>query len=62
MTVLLTFALVAAALFVLFWGGSLLAQGYLYQQPAEYLPARAAVAAAVVAGFLTFWVWLDKQA
>lgn len=62
MTVLLTFALLAAGLFVLFWGGSLLAQGYLYQQPADLLPARAGVAAVVVAGFLSFWVWLDRGA
>jgi hypothetical protein len=60
-TVLLTFALSAVALFVLFWGGTLIAQGYLYQQPADRLPARAGAAAVLVAGFLTFWVWLDRR-
>ncbi|MBX9583358.1 MAG: hypothetical protein K2X87_23905 [Gemmataceae bacterium] len=62
MTVLLTFALLAVTLFVLFWAGALVAQGYLYQQPADQLPARAGAAALLVAGFLTFWVWLDKRA
>jgi hypothetical protein len=53
--------LVTLALFALFWGGSLVAQGYLYQQPAEHLPARAAVAALLVGLFLTVWVWIDKR-
>ncbi|MBX9626118.1 MAG: hypothetical protein K2X82_20135 [Gemmataceae bacterium] len=62
MPVPLTFAVLAAFLFVLFWGGALIVQGYLYQQPADRLPIRAAAAAALVAGFLTFWVWLDRRA
>src|SRR6266540_192436 len=48
-------------LFGLFWGGSLMAQGYFYQQPADRLPLRAAVAALLVGLFISFWVWLDKQ-
>ena len=58
---LLTFALLAAVLFALFWGGTLVAQGYFYQQPADRLPARAGGAAVLVAGFLTVWVWVDKN-
>jgi hypothetical protein len=58
---ILTFALVAVALFAVFWGGSLFAQGYLYQNPAERLPIRAAIAALLVGGFITYWVNLDKR-
>lgn len=61
MTVPLTFALVALVFFVLFWAGTLVVQGYLYQEPADRLPARAAASAALVAAFLTFWVWLDQR-
>ncbi|MDB5309604.1 MAG: hypothetical protein JWO38_3806 [Gemmataceae bacterium] len=61
MTLLLTFLLVTFALFALFWGGTLVAQGYLYQQPTDRLPLRAAAAAALVGAFLTFWVWVDKR-
>jgi len=57
----LAFLLSAVVLFVLFWGGSLAAQGYFYQQPADRLPLRAAAAALLVAGFLTFWVALDRR-
>ena len=59
---LLILVLVIVFLFGLFWGGTLIAQGYLYQQPTGQLPARAAVAAVLVGGFLAGWVWLDKQA
>lgn len=62
MTVVLTFVLLLAALFALFWGGALVAQGYWYQQPADRLPVRAAGAAALVAAFLTLWVALDRSA
>jgi len=58
---ILMFALLSLALFGVFWGGSLVAQGYFYQQPAERLPIRAAVAALVVGGFIAYWVNLDKQ-
>src|SRR5206468_3492573 len=56
-----TLAMVVFTLFALFWGGSQFAQGYLYSQPAGRLPARAAVAAALVGGYLAMWVWIDKQ-
>jgi len=58
---LLTLLLVTMTLFALFWGGGLVAQGYLYSQPADRLPLRAAVAALVVGLFLTMWVGIDKR-
>ena len=58
---ILSFALVTVALFGLFWGGSLVAQGYFYQNPADRLPLRAAVAALLVGLFIGFWVNLDKK-
>ncbi len=58
---ILMFVLVAIALFGIFWGGSLVAQGYFYQNPAERLGIRAAVAALLVGGFIAFWVWVDKK-
>lgn len=58
---LLILVLVFIFLFGLFWGGTLIAQGYLYQQPTGQLPARAAVAAALVGSFLAGWVMIDKK-
>jgi len=60
-SLILVFALVTLVLFGLFWGGSLVAQGYFYQNPADQLPLRAAVAALLVALFISFWVWIDKK-
>ena len=37
MTLLLILVLSAVVLFALFWGGSLIAQGYLYNEPTEHL-------------------------
>ena len=62
MVLLLVFLMLTLGLFALFLGGGLVAQGYLYQQPASRLPVRAVGAAALVAGFITFWVWIDKRA
>ena len=62
MTLPIIFALVTLTLFGSFWGGSLIGQGYLYSQPAERLPLRAAVAALLVGGFLTLWCWIDRRA
>lgn len=58
---ILMFALVTVALFGIFWGGSLVAQGYFYQNPADRLPIRALVAALLVGGFIAYWVNLDKK-
>src|SRR6266545_4552577 len=48
-------------LFALFLGCGLVAQGYLYQNPADGMPIRALVAAGLVAGFITMWVWIDQR-
>jgi hypothetical protein len=57
---LLILVLVTLVLFALFLGGSLLAQGYLYQQPADRLPIRAIIAAALLGVFITIWVSIDR--
>jgi hypothetical protein len=58
---MLTWLLVTVALLAVFWGGSLVAQGYLYNLPADRLPLRAAGAALLVGTFLALWVWIDKR-
>ena len=60
-TSILPFVLLTLVLFGMFWGGSLVAQGYFYQHPADRLALRAAVAALLVGLFISFWVWLDKK-
>lgn len=57
----LTLLACLVAFFALFWGGSLVAQGYLYNQPADMLPLRAAIAAVLVGGFITMWVAIDRR-
>src|SRR5581483_8442240 len=57
----LILAMIVVALFALFWGGGLLAQGYLYSQPADRFPLRAAAGALLVGIFLTLWCWIDKR-
>jgi hypothetical protein len=59
---LLVFLMMLLGLFALFLGGGLVAQGYLYQNPAERMPLRALAGALLVAGFVTFWVWVDQRA
>lgn len=61
MTLLIVLVLVTLILFAMFLGGGLVAQGYLYQAPAERLPLRALAAAALVGLFLTMWVWIDSK-
>ncbi|MBA4187356.1 MAG: hypothetical protein C0467_04975 [Planctomycetaceae bacterium] len=61
MTLLIVLVLVTLVLFTMFLGGGLIAQGYLYQSPAERLPLRALAAAALVGLFLTMWVWIDQK-
>jgi hypothetical protein len=60
-TLLPILLLVTLVLFALFLGGSLVAQGYLYQEPADRLPVRALAAAVMVGTFITLWVWVDKR-
>ena len=62
MVLLLVFLMLTLALFALFLGGGLVAQGYLYQNPAERMPLRALIAGALVAGFITLWVRIDQRA
>jgi|SRR5579883_769182 len=59
---ILVFLMTTMGLFALFLGGGLVAQGYLYQNPAERMPLRALIAAIVVAGFITLWVRIDRSA
>ena len=61
MTLLFVFGMVTVALFALFWGGGMIAQGYFYQQPADRMPIRAAIGALLVGAFVTIWVWIDKR-
>jgi hypothetical protein len=58
---LLILVMVVLTLFALFWGGGMVAQGYLYSQPAERFPLRAAAAALLVGIFLILWCWIDKR-
>jgi hypothetical protein len=53
--------MIVVALFALFWGGGMAAQGYLYSQPADRFPLRAAAGALLVGIFLTVWCWIDKR-
>jgi len=59
---LLILFLVTIVLFALFLGGGLVAQGYLYQQPADRMPVRALGAAVLVGSFITLWVAIDRGA
>ncbi|MCI0700576.1 MAG: hypothetical protein L0241_05805 [Planctomycetia bacterium] len=61
MSLLLVFVMVTMALFALFLGGGMILQGYFYQQAANRMPIRALVAAVLVGGFITLWVWIDKR-
>lgn len=61
MLLLLILVMIVLTLFALFWGGGMVAQGYLYSQPADRFPLRAAAAALLVGIFLIFWCWLDKR-
>jgi hypothetical protein len=56
----LVFLMLTLGLFALFLGGAILAQGYLYQNPAEKMPLRAVAAAVLVGGFITLWVAIDR--
>jgi hypothetical protein len=53
--------MIVVALFALFWGAGMLAQGYLYNQPADRFALRAAAAALLVGIFLTAWCWIDRR-
>lgn len=57
----LVFLMLVLGLFALLLGGGIVAQGFLYQNPAERLPLRAAAAALLVGGFITLWVGIDRK-
>jgi hypothetical protein len=59
---LLVFLMMVLGLFALLLGGGLVAQGYLYEQPAERMPLRAVGGAVLVGGFVTLWVGIDRRA
>jgi hypothetical protein len=61
-TLVITFAALAVALTALFWGLGAVLQGYLYSQPADRLPLRAAVAGLLVALTLTGWTYVNTRA
>ena len=62
MTLLITLVLITLVLFALFLGGGLVAQGYLYQEPADRLPLRALAGAVLVGLFIMMWVLIDRGA
>ena len=59
---LILLLLVTLVLFALFLGGGLVAQGYLYQEPADRMPLRALAGAILVGLFITGWVLIDRSA
>jgi hypothetical protein len=61
-TLLLVFLMMMLGLFAIFLGGGLVAQGYLYQNPADRMALRSVAGAVFVAAFVTLWVWIDQRA
>lgn len=61
-TLILTFAGLVVGFFAFFWGTTLFLQSALYNSPANKLPVRAAIAAFLVGGFLTFWTFVNTRA
>ncbi|HEY1187306.1 MAG TPA: hypothetical protein VGE74_06590 [Gemmata sp.] len=61
MTLLLVFALLTGGLTALFLGVTIVAQGYLYQEPVSRLPLRAAAGGVLLGGFITLWAAIDKN-
>lgn len=56
-----TILLVALGLIVLFWVGTIWAQGYFYDSPADGLHWRAPAAAGVIAVFLFLWMLIEYR-
>jgi len=61
-TVILTLIAVAIGFGILFWTGTLWAQGYFYDSPTSGLSWRAPAAAAVLTLFLTIWCTIEYYA
>jgi hypothetical protein len=53
---------VSAAGFAMFWGLTLFLQRYLYNEPADKLPLRAAVGGLLLGCFVGFWVYVNTRA
>lgn len=62
MTLVLTFVLVTVAVAAVLGAVSLFVQPYLYGEPADRLPLRAAVGGLAVGCFLTVWVYANTRA
>lgn len=58
---LVIFVILAFVLILFLWGGSMLLQGWLYQNPANAMPIRATVGGVVMAVFLTLWCSLNAN-
>jgi hypothetical protein len=61
-TLLLIFALVYVGLAVLIAIGSTWVQGYFYEQPADHMAYRSAIAAAAMTAFLGVWAFIEHRA
>lgn len=61
MTLLIVFVLLTGGLTALFLGVTIVAQGYLYQEPASRLPLRAVAGGVLLGGFITLWAVIDKN-
>lgn len=61
MTLGLIFALLAFVIILSLWGGSMVLQGWLYQNPADRMPIRAAAGGLLMASFLTLWCYIDSR-
>lgn len=61
LALILTLLAIAVGLVALLWTGTLLAQGYIYDAPAEGLVWRAPAGAAVLALFLAVWAFIDYR-
>ncbi|MCE9533022.1 MAG: hypothetical protein K8T89_18140 [Planctomycetes bacterium] len=59
--ILLIFILLAFALTLFLWSGSMVLQGWLYQNPAEKMPIRALASGSALAFFLSLWCFLDAR-
>jgi hypothetical protein len=60
-SLVLIFVLLAFALVLVLWGGSMLLQGWLYQAPANHMPIRAAAGGTALAVFITLWCVLYQN-
>lgn len=62
MSLAITFVVLVFAFAVFLFAVSLVAQGYLYNQPADRLPLRSLAGAVLAAAFLVLWIYLNTRA